>query len=145
MTNTTTGKQSGNPMPKRLCDARTVVADATESPAAVLWRLTESGRQLDANLVRLTGGSRIDRHAEPDLDVLLMVVAGTGTLASDDGPVPLAAGVVVWLPHGSARSLTAERGGLCYLTVHPRRPGMQIGRRPPTPPPLPRPETRAER
>ena len=32
----------------------------------------------------------------------------------------------MWLPHNSARSITAGRDGLTYLTVHRRRPGMQI-------------------
>jgi hypothetical protein len=36
---------------------------------------------------------------------------------------------VVWLPHGSTRGVTAGADGLAYLTVHRRRPGMQIRRR----------------
>ncbi|CAM5587687.1 hypothetical protein SHIRM173S_01264 [Streptomyces hirsutus] len=34
----------------------------------------------------------------------------------------------MWLPHGSTRALAAG-GRLTYLTVHRRRPGMQISRR----------------
>ena len=67
-------------------------------------------------------------HREPDLDVLLFVVTGSGVLGAGvgDEPRPLTEGATVWLPHGSTRSLTAGADGLAYLTVHRRRPGMQI-------------------
>ncbi|MDQ0381796.1 hypothetical protein [Amycolatopsis thermophila] len=93
----------------------------------ILWRLREDGRQLDANLVRLPAGERIDTHAEPDLDVLLVVVAGTGTLTTGDGPLELGPGSLAWLAHGQARAIDAGPEGLSYLTVHRRRPGMRIG------------------
>lgn len=114
-----------------LCDARERVT-APDLPAGVAWKLAESGRQLDANVVRLDPGARIATHAEPDLDVLLLVVSGAGELHAGDADAsqPLAEGALVWLPHGSTRALTAGDAGLGYLTVHRRRPGMRIGRRP---------------
>lgn len=118
--------------PRELCDVRALVAGASSDAAGVLWRLTESGRQLDANLVRLAANEHVPRHAEPELDVLLVVVAGTGTLAADgNGRLPLTPGTTVWMPRGCARSLSAGIAGLSYLTVHVRRPGMRIGPRPP--------------
>ncbi|MER5447517.1 hypothetical protein ABT065_18070 [Streptomyces sp. NPDC002764] len=119
------------PMPTPLCDIDALAAAApTVSATGMLWKLTESGRQLDANLVRLAPGRHIAPHAEPDLDVLVLVVSGAGTLgAGTEGePLPLVAGSLFWLPHGSTRSITAGDDGLAYLTVHRRRPGMQIGR-----------------
>ncbi|MGY6019806.1 hypothetical protein [Streptomyces spinosirectus] len=148
------------PTARVLCDTAALAA-AAPTEAAVAWKLTESGRQLDANLVRLTPGRHVAPHAEPDLDVLLLVVSGEGVLggrdgaeeaeeadvedpqepeepqdaedAEDagnvgDGPRPLTPGALVWLPRGSTRSITASDDGLAYLTVHVRRPGMQIGR-----------------
>ncbi|GAA2823639.1 cupin domain-containing protein [Kribbella solani] len=97
--------------------------DAPESGA--WWTLAESGRQLDANLVHLPPGRHVGEHVEPDLDVLLVVVEGSGTIGE-----PVSTGSLVWLPHGSRRELTAGPDGLSYLTVHRRRPGMQIKRRP---------------
>jgi quercetin dioxygenase-like cupin family protein len=116
--------------PRVLCDAGALAAGAAPDDAGVLWKLAESGRQLDANVVRLPPGRRVAPHAEPDLDVLLLVVSGEGVLGAGTGdePRPLAAGALVWLPHGSTRSLTAGAAGLAYLTVHRRRPGMRIGR-----------------
>ncbi|TQJ91640.1 cupin domain-containing protein [Streptomyces sp. SLBN-31] len=118
-------EEEARPIP--LCDVDDL-ADA--SATGVLWKLTESGRQLDANLVRLAPGRHIAPHAEPDLDVLVLVVSGAGTLgAGTEGePLPLATGSLFWLPRGSTRSITAGDDGLAYLTVHRRRPGMQIGR-----------------
>lgn len=111
-----------------LCDGGAMLRQAEgDERGGVLWKITEPGRQLDANLVRLAPGSRVARHAEPDLDVLLIVAEGAGVLETPDAPdQDLAAGSIVWLPHGSARALRADQQGLAYLTVHRRRGGMQI-------------------
>ncbi|GLZ28720.1 hypothetical protein Lesp02_09100 [Lentzea sp. NBRC 105346] len=97
--------------------------------AMVDWRLTEPGRQLDANLVRLSPEHRIEPHVEPDLDVLIVVVEGDGTAHADDVEHSLEPGALVWLPRGTRRSLHAGPRGLGYLTLHQRRPGMWIKRR----------------
>ncbi|MFI7063754.1 hypothetical protein ACIBL3_22400 [Kribbella sp. NPDC050124] len=69
-------------------------------------------------------------HIEPDLDVVLVVVAGDGSLGTPEGRQEVASGNLVWLPHGAVRALTAGATGLSYLTVHRRRPGLQIKLRP---------------
>ncbi|MFI0944207.1 cupin domain-containing protein [Streptomyces sp. NPDC021020] len=113
-----------------LGDARAAAGGAGES-GGVVWKLSEPGRQLDANVVRLAPGARVAPHVESDLDVLVLVLGGSGELAGGDAPEPLAEGSLAWLPHGARRSLTAGGAGLTYLTVHRRRPGMTIGHRPP--------------
>ncbi|MGW3354347.1 hypothetical protein ACWDFL_02845 [Streptomyces bungoensis] len=115
------------PDPRVLCDTR-ALAGAPPAPAGALWKLAESGRQLDANVIRLAPGGRIATHTEPLLDVLLLVVAGDGVLGkgASEEPEALTEGTLLWLPHGSTRSITAGDSGLAYLTVHRRRPGMQI-------------------
>ncbi|MEU6534118.1 cupin domain-containing protein [Streptomyces sp. NPDC046928] len=112
------------PLARLLCDV-TALTDAPAS-AGVLWKLTEPGRQLDANVVHLPPGRRVDTHVEPDLDVLLLVVTGDGTVTGPDGDGPLTAGALLWLPRGSRRALAAGERGLSYVTVHRRRPGMTI-------------------
>ncbi|KES05116.1 hypothetical protein BU52_22085 [Streptomyces toyocaensis] len=131
MTSETSGTPGDDiPLPRILCDTAALAA-LDDASAGALWRLAESGRQLDANVVRLPPGHRVDTHREPDLDVLLLVLAGHGTLTAPDGPHPLPAGSLTWLPHGSTRSLAAGAEGLTYLTVHRRRPGMTIQSRRP--------------
>ena len=122
------------PAPRLLCDVQ-AMAGLVPAPAGAMWKLAEPGRQLDANLVHLPPGESVGDHREPDLDVLLLVVAGGGSLGAPDGDVqPLAAGALLWLPHGSARRVDAGPDGLSYLTVHRRRPGMRIGRHAPDAP-----------
>ena len=126
-----TNSQSGAPVPRLLCDTRALTA-LDPASAGALWKLAEPGRQLDANLIHLPAGQRVDPHTEPDLDVLLLVMAGDGMLDTAEGPQPLTEGTLLWLPHGSTRGLTAGERGLSYLTVHRRRPGMMPGSRPPS-------------
>jgi quercetin dioxygenase-like cupin family protein len=118
-------------VPRVVHDLQPALTDHASLPAGVTWRLSEPGRQLDANVLNLAPGQTIGTHAEPELDVLLMVVAGTGSVDTDGGAVTLSAGEVLWLPRGSTRTLVAGAGGLSYLTVHRRRPGMQIASGPP--------------
>jgi quercetin dioxygenase-like cupin family protein len=110
-----------------------LVGDSTVA-AGARWTLAEAGRQLDANLIHLPPGQRVDTHTEPDLDVLLVAVAGAGTVGTSDGgqsiAQSIAQGNLVWLSRGSTRNLTAGPEGLSYLTVHRRRPGLQIKQRP---------------
>lgn len=127
----TTSPSARDTGPRVLCDTR-ALTEHPPLPGGVLWKLAESGRQLDANVVRLAPGRRVEVHTEPHLDVMLLVTGGDGALGAErDGePQPLAEGALVWLPHGCARGLTAGAAGLTYVTVHRRRPGMSVGPRP---------------
>jgi quercetin dioxygenase-like cupin family protein len=117
------------PAVRGLVDVHQLVDDSLV-PSGARWRLAEPDRQLDANLIHLPAGQRVDTHTEPDLDVLLIVVAGSGTVGTPNGEQTLADGNVVWLPHGSTRNITAGNDALSYLTIHRRRPGLQIRERP---------------
>lgn len=79
-------------------------------------------------MVRLPAGAEVGEHQEDVLDVLLVVLAGSGRLIPAEGgaPIPLAPTTVTWLPRTSRRSLAAGPEGLAYLTVHRRRPGLAI-------------------
>jgi quercetin dioxygenase-like cupin family protein len=110
-----------------LCTAQALTDDNTGGAAAgATWKLEVSDRQLDANVVRLAPGRAIQMHRGPDLDVLVLVVAGTGMLVSRAGAVPLLPGHLVWLPRRSDRSFIAGSDGISYLTVHQRRPLLRV-------------------
>ncbi|MGW2512938.1 hypothetical protein ACWC0A_26795 [Streptomyces scopuliridis] len=113
------------PTPSVLCDVHQLTG-LLPAPAGALWKLAEGGRQLDANLVHLPPRQGVEAHAETELDVLLLVVAGSGVLGTAEGAEPLAGGALIWLPRGCVRSITAHAEGLSYLTVHRRRPGIRI-------------------
>jgi quercetin dioxygenase-like cupin family protein len=91
------------------------------------WRL--DGEDLQANLVRLGPGDRIQRHRNDEVEVLVVVVAGRGELTLDGQVHQLAPMVVAHLPKGTVRAIAAVNGPLAYLSVHRRRlAGLQVGR-----------------
>ncbi|MYW70004.1 cupin domain-containing protein [Streptomyces sp. SID8379] len=109
-----------------------VVAAAAPDATGALWRLEGAARQLDANVIRLRPGARGEPHVEPDLDVLLVVAEGRGTLHRAGADEELAPGSLVFVPRGEQRAVSAGDAGLVYLTAHRRRPGMTIRRVPTT-------------
>ncbi|MFB7374113.1 cupin domain-containing protein [Streptomyces sp. NPDC056222] len=119
------GPAEGGPVPRVLFETATLET-LDPATAGAVWRLAEPGRQVDANVVRIPPERAVDPHTETDLDVLLLVVAGDGTLVTSEETRPLSEGSLAWLPHGSTRGLVAGKRGMAYLTVHRRRPGMRI-------------------
>jgi quercetin dioxygenase-like cupin family protein len=117
----------GQDRPRILGDAAAVVAGAAPDAAGAVWKLQMQPRDLDANIIRLPAGAGIEPHAGPDLDVLLVVLDGSGQLGTELGPVELRSGALVWLPRRSRRQFTAGPAGLAYLTVHQRRAALVIG------------------
>lgn len=115
-----------DPEARLLADLDWVLAQAAPAQSGAVWRLAEEGRQVEANLIRLRPGQRIDTHQERDVDVLLLPVAGSGALYADSGPIPLTPHALSWLPRGSRRSIEAGPDGLAYMTVHRTRTGMTI-------------------
>lgn len=118
---------SSAPLPRVVGSSR--ACPAVHSGAT--WRLAEPTRGLDANLIELPAGDGIGEHDGPGLDVLVHVVGGSGELLRDAEPLPITAGDLVWLPADARRGFCAGPDGLRYLTVHARKPGLQIGSRPP--------------
>lgn len=99
--------------------AAVAAATAVRGPA---WRLTDT--DLNANLLVFDAGQGIESHVNTTVDVLIIGVAGSGTITIDGATHPLAAGRVVLAPRGSTRSITAETDRFAYLTVHRARPPM---------------------
>ncbi|MYT73675.1 MULTISPECIES: cupin domain-containing protein [unclassified Streptomyces] len=105
-----------------------VLTAADTGATGALWRLDGAARQLDANVIRLRPGTRGTPHVEPDLDVLLFIAEGGGTLWRAGAEEELAPGTLLFVPRGEERAVSAGDDGLVYLTAHRRRPGMTIGR-----------------
>jgi quercetin dioxygenase-like cupin family protein len=87
--------------------------------AGALWRL--DGEDLQANLIRLGLGDRIQPHRNDEVEVLIVVVAGRGELALDGQVHPLAPMALVHVPKGTVRAVMAVDGPLAYLSIHRRR------------------------
>ena len=118
-------KTAATPLPRVLIDT----ADLPDEPDALgaLWKLTMTPRDLDSNIIALTPSGKIDAHTGPDLDVMLHVLAGSGTLTTETGEIDLRPGQLVWLPRRSQRAFTAGPDGLRYLTVHQKRESLLLG------------------
>ncbi len=92
-----------------------------------LWRL--DGEDLQANLIWLGRGDRIEPHRNDEVDVLVVVVLGRGELTLDGQVHQLAPMVIAYLPKGTVRAIGAVDGPLAYLSIHRRRSaGLQVGR-----------------
>jgi quercetin dioxygenase-like cupin family protein len=106
-----------------------VAHDDTRDPdaAGALWRLGVRQRDLDSNVVAIPPGGTIDAHQGPDLDVLVLVLAGSGTLTTElNDAIALEPGELLWLPRRSRRAFAAGEAGLRYLTVHRRREALAL-------------------
>lgn len=113
---------TSTPLPRVVLDTREAalaVSDPDVTGAA--WRLEPAERELDANLIALPPGESIAEHVGADVDVLLHVVAGTGTLRTEGEDVLLSPGEVVYLPRRARRAVLAGSNGLRYLSVHRRK------------------------
>lgn len=119
---------STDALPRVVGDTAPLAADVGEPQArGVLWKLPPGERDLDANVIALAPGGAIESHTGPDIDVLIHVIAGSGTLDTAAGPVSLTPGDLAWLPRRSRRGFTAGPQGLRYLTVHQKRQALVLG------------------
>ena len=111
-------------LPRVLANTRSLALDGGGSGA--VWKLAMGERDLDANVIALAPADTIGEHTGPDLDVILHVVAGSGTLATDGGTMRLEPGAIVWLPRRTRRGFSAGPEGLMYFSVHQRKPGLGL-------------------
>jgi Cupin domain len=102
-----------------LVDLASLVAGGGDPGAR--WRL--DGEDLQANLVRLDQGDRIQPHRNDEVEVLVVVVLGRGELTLDGQVHQLPPMTLAHLPKGTVRAIEAVDGPLAYLSVHRRRSG----------------------
>ena len=113
--------------PQRARGATYTIADLGTIAAATAVRgpaWTLADRDLNANLIVLDSGQGIESHINNEVDVLIVGIAGQGSVTVDAAAYPLSAGRVVLVPKGSQRSISATTDRFAYLTCHRRRPGL---------------------
>lgn len=120
-------RTASTPLPRVLLNTQEIAVVIGEAAVAgAVWRLDPTERDLDANLIALPPGDKIEGHTGADLDVLIHVVAGTGTLRTEGDDVALTPGAVVYLPRRARRAVLAGADGLRYLSVHTRKMTMPL-------------------
>ncbi|WP_166971621.1 DUF2249 domain-containing protein [Brevibacterium atlanticum] len=125
-------RRASTPTPRVVLDVAEITDAARPAePAGSVWQLSPQQRGLDANVIALEPGDEIREHVGPDLDVLIHVLTGAGTLETETGSIELTPGLIVWLPRRSQRRFIADaEAGLRYFSVHQRKQGLTITARP---------------
>jgi quercetin dioxygenase-like cupin family protein len=82
---------------------------------------------LNATLLCWKAGGGPPEHVNEERDVLVVVLDGSAILRIDGEERQLERGETVIIAKGQARRLTAGPDGVRYLSVHRRRPPLQIG------------------
>ena len=106
---------------------RAVNLSDLDGAGGVVWSVSPAG--FHANLVVLDANGAIASHRNDAVDVLVVVVAGSGTATVDTEQFALGSATALLVPRRSVRAITAGPGGLRYLTVHAERAPLTIGRR----------------
>jgi quercetin dioxygenase-like cupin family protein len=91
-----------------------------------MWGL--ESEELNATLLAWPAGHVTPHHVNEERDVLLVVLAGGGTLTIDGAEHALRPRDVALVERGRARRVCAGPAGIRYVSIHRRRGGLQVGR-----------------
>lgn len=119
-------KRASTALPRVVADTTSLFDSSSPDAAGSIWQLEPGARDLDSNIIALPPYGEIAQHAGPDLDVLIFVLAGSGELHTELTTISLEPGALLWLPRKAQRRFTAGPDGLRYLTVHQRKPTLNI-------------------
>jgi quercetin dioxygenase-like cupin family protein len=114
------------PLIERLAAAELDHARSGPRRGGPVWG--EASEDLNATLLEWGPGAGQPEHVNEERDVLVFVVEGSARLELDGTERELAPGEAAIALKGARRKLTAGRGGVRYLSVHLRRPPLQITR-----------------
>ena len=89
-----------------------------------LWGMASA--DLNATLLSWPPGHEVVEHVNAELDVLVIVLGGSGIVAVDGTSHDLAPGNAILVPRGARRRIAAGEDGVRYLSVHRRRGPLQI-------------------
>jgi quercetin dioxygenase-like cupin family protein/hemerythrin superfamily protein len=84
--------------------------------------------ELNVTPLSWKAGSGPPEHVNEERDVLVVVLDGSATLSIDGEERELTRGETAIVGKGRSRKITAGRDGVRYLSIHRRRPPLQIGR-----------------
>ena len=112
------------PLIEQVAAAALDAAMATPKGGGPVWG--DASDDLNATLLQWSAGAGPPEHVNDERDVLVFVVDGSAKLAVDGEESELVHGEAVIVPKSKHRKLTAGRGGVRYLSVHIKRPPLQI-------------------
>jgi quercetin dioxygenase-like cupin family protein len=89
-----------------------------------LWGV--ASEDLNATLLSWPPGHVVEEHVNAELDVLLLVLDGSGEVTVDARDHAVGRGSAVLIEKGRARSVRAGASGIRYLSVHRRRAPLRL-------------------
>jgi quercetin dioxygenase-like cupin family protein len=107
----------------------TALADAAaRNGSGPVWGA--ESEDLNATLLDWRAGEGPSEHVNDERDVLVVVLEGSAIVRTEDEERELAAGETTIIAKGRRRKISAGRHGVRYLSVHRRRPPLQVARAP---------------
>jgi quercetin dioxygenase-like cupin family protein len=97
------------------------LARAATAPGAV-W--THQSEDLNVNVLVFASGQGVAEHVNDEVDVLVIGIAGAGTVTIDGAHQILRAGHAILIPKGANRGIRSTSDSFSYLTCHCRRGGL---------------------
>lgn len=88
-----------------------------------------TGAELNVNLVVLLAGTSAEAHVNDAVEVLIVVLAGTGYAEINDERHAMTVGDALVIPRGARRALGPTGARFAYLTCHQRRPPLAVAPR----------------
>src|SRR5436190_18069333 len=95
-----------------------------ETRRGPLWGTASD--DLNATLLAWPPGEGPPEHVNEERDVLVVCLAGSGTIVVDDAEEQLVPEHALVVPKGTSRRIVAGADGIRYLTAHVKRPGLEI-------------------
>jgi mannose-6-phosphate isomerase-like protein (cupin superfamily) len=114
---TATGQDAGE---GAAVDLAAVAREA--SGPGVAW--SRQSDDLNVNLLVFPSGDGVEPHVNGEVDVLIVVIAGEGSIAVDGVHRPLRAGQALLVPKGAQRAIRGVSERFAYLSCHRRRGGL---------------------
>ena len=104
--------------------------DLTAKPGGIgpLWSMQSD--ELNATLLEWPAGGGVAEHVNDELEVIVLVLAGSAAISLDGVAHVVLAGGLLLVPRGCARAVTAGGDGVRYLSIHRRRPPLMPQPRP---------------
>jgi len=116
------------PLLERLLDEAALASVPREDGAVPrggpVWGLESD--DLNATLLAWDPGAELEEHVNEERDVLVAVVDGTATVTVGAEARELGSGEATIVAKGEPRRIAAGPAGVRYLSVHLRRPRLQI-------------------
>jgi mannose-6-phosphate isomerase-like protein (cupin superfamily) len=83
-----------------------------------------AGEEVNLTLLAWPAGQGVATHINEEVEVVIIVIDGSGRVTIDDTEFEVSAGDALLVPKGCRRAIRSTSDGFAYFSVHRRRPGL---------------------